>query len=66
VLPRANVGDLMLDSEVVEAVARGEFAVWAVASVREAIELFTGLPGDEVLARVRGTLAQFRARAARS
>lgn len=65
VLPKANVGDLMLDAEVVDAVASGEFTVWAVASVHEAIELFTGVPGDEVLARVRATLAQFRAAAGR-
>lgn len=63
VLPRANVGDLMLDNEVVDAVVRGEFAVWVVATVRDAIELFTGLPGDEVIARVRSTLELFRSRA---
>jgi predicted ATP-dependent protease len=65
VLPRANIGDLMLDADVVEAVRQGEFAVWAVASVREAIERFTGLPGDEVLARVRATLQRFRVLAQR-
>ena len=60
VLPRANVGDLMLDREVVDAVAAGEFAVYAVASVGEAIELVTGLPPREVLERVRVTLQRFR------
>jgi predicted ATP-dependent protease len=60
VLPRANVGDLMLDREVVEAVARGEFAVHAVATVDAAIALFTGLPGREVLERVRQVLRRFR------
>ncbi len=63
VLPRANVSDLMLDSEVVDAVAAGDFHVYGVASVRDAIALFTGLPGDEVLDRVRATLSQFRGRA---
>jgi ATP-dependent Lon protease len=62
VLPRANVGDLMLDREVQDAVAAGDFAVYAVASVHEAISVFTGLPGDEVLARVRATLQEFRER----
>ena len=64
VLPRANVGDLMLDEDVTAAVARGEFAVYAVASVAEAISVFTGLPGDELLARVRATLHEFRSLAA--
>jgi predicted ATP-dependent protease len=61
VLPRANVGDLMLDREVVEAVGRREFAISAVAGVDEAIELFTGLSASDVLDRVRRTLQQFRA-----
>jgi predicted ATP-dependent protease len=54
----------MLEREVVDAVAAGEFAVYAVASVHEAISVFTGMPGDEVLARVRTTLQEFRERAA--
>jgi lon-related putative ATP-dependent protease len=66
VLPRANTGDLMLDREVVEAVERREFSICAVASVDEAIELFTGLPAADVLARVRLTLQQFREIAGRS
>ncbi|MBL8729833.1 MAG: AAA family ATPase [Planctomycetes bacterium] len=66
VLPRANVGDLMLDREVVDAVARGEFSVSAVATVGEAIETFTGMAPNEVLARVRATLQQFREIAGRS
>ncbi len=66
VLPRANVGDLMLDREVVEAVARGEFSVSAVATVGEAIEVFTGLVAKDVLERVRTTLQQFRQIAGRS
>ncbi|MBL9079394.1 MAG: AAA family ATPase [Planctomycetes bacterium] len=66
VLPRANVGDLMLDREVVDAVARGEFTVAAVATVDEAIQVFTGRPAREVLEGVRVTLQQFRQRAGSS
>jgi len=60
VLPRANVGDLMLDREVVEAVEGGIFRVHAVASVDDAIAVFTGMSAGAVLARVRATLAEFR------
>jgi predicted ATP-dependent protease len=63
VLPRANVGDLMLAPEVVQAVTRGEFAVYAVASVAEALAVFTGQPAAAVLAAVRAELATFRQRA---
>ncbi|MEW6486779.1 MAG: ATP-binding protein [Thermodesulfobacteriota bacterium] len=44
VIPRANLKNLMLDSEVVAAVEAGRFHVYAVATVDEALELFTRLP----------------------
>ncbi len=47
VIPRANVKHLMLKEEVVEAVKEGKFKVYAIESIDEAIELFTGLPAGE-------------------
>lgn len=44
IIPRRNIGDLMLDPEVVEAVKSGAFHVWAVDHVDEGIELLTGIP----------------------
>ncbi|WP_243358704.1 Lon protease family protein [Fundidesulfovibrio terrae] len=46
-IPRANVQDLMLREEVLEAVSKGEFHVWAVETVDEGIELLTGVPAGE-------------------
>ncbi len=43
-IPAANVPDLHLDEEVVEAVAAGRFHVWAVERVEEGIELLSGVP----------------------
>jgi lon-related putative ATP-dependent protease len=44
IIPKANVQDLMLKKEVVDAVKDGKFHVWAVGSADEALELLTGLP----------------------
>jgi lon-related putative ATP-dependent protease len=44
IIPKANVQDLMLKKEVVEAVKAGKFHVWAVGHVDEALELLTGKP----------------------
>ncbi len=44
VIPAANATNLTLLDDVVEAVGAGKFHIYAVASVDEAIELFTGLP----------------------
>jgi lon-related putative ATP-dependent protease len=42
IIPRANVLDLMLKAEVVEAVREGRFNIWPVSSIEEGIELLTG------------------------
>jgi predicted ATP-dependent protease len=44
ILPRANVPDLMLRHDVVEACRAGRFAVYAIGSIAEGIELLTGVP----------------------
>jgi ATP-dependent Lon protease len=41
-LPRANVNNLMLDPETVEAVASGRFHVYPVGTIDEGIEILTG------------------------
>lgn len=43
-IPAANVKDLMLRSDVVEAVAAGKFRVHTVDNVDQGIELLTGFP----------------------
>jgi len=43
IIPVQNVPDLMLDSEVVGAVARGEFHIYPVSTVDEGMEILTGI-----------------------
>jgi len=43
-IPQSNVGDLMLRPEVVEAVKKGTFRIWAVESIEQGIEVLTGTP----------------------
>ncbi len=44
IIPQANAGDLMLREDVVAACAAGQFHVYAVSWVHEALALLTGLP----------------------
>ncbi len=70
-IPDTNVPDLCLDDEVVEACARGEFHVWPVASLEEAVALVAQAdlgaadeqgryPAGSVLGRAGATLDQFQ------
>ena len=47
VIPHANRKHLMLNQEVRDAVARGDFQIHAVAHVDQAMELLTGLPAGQ-------------------
>ncbi|SHO57000.1 Lon protease family protein [Vibrio quintilis] len=44
IIPKANVHNLMLREDIVTAVDKGEFHIWAIEHVTEAIEIFTGKP----------------------
>ncbi len=46
-IPRANMRNLMLRSDVVEAVKAGKFRVYAVATIDEGIEILTGVPAGK-------------------
>jgi ATP-dependent Lon protease len=41
-IPRTNISDLMLRKDVVEAVGKGKFHIWAVETIDQGIEILTG------------------------
>jgi predicted ATP-dependent protease len=43
-IPAANVEDLMLREDILDAVAAGKFHLWPVSRVEEGIEILTGVP----------------------
>ncbi len=47
IIPKANIQDLMVKKEIVDAVKEGKFHVWAVGRVDEALELLTGMPAGQ-------------------
>lgn len=46
--PRSNVKNLVLRPDVVEAIAQGQFHLWAINHVDQALELFSGIPAGSV------------------
>lgn len=46
-IPKANARDLMLRADVVEAVAAGQFHIYAVSTIDQGITLLTGIPAGE-------------------
>lgn len=48
-IPAANLRNLMLTREVVEAVERGTFHIWAVSTVDEGLRILTGQPSGALV-----------------
>jgi predicted ATP-dependent protease len=46
-IPAANVEDLMLREDVLDAVAGGNFHIWPVSRIEQGIELLTGVPAGQ-------------------
>jgi predicted ATP-dependent protease len=46
-IPQANVKNLMLRQDVVEAVANGQFAVYPIVNIDQGIEILTGVAAGE-------------------
>ncbi len=70
IIPAANVQHLMLNDDVIRAVAEGKFHIWAIHHVDEGIELLTGrsagvrgpdgqYPPDSIHGLVQARLAAF-------
>jgi predicted ATP-dependent protease len=76
-IPRANLRNLMLRPDVVDAVRNGRFRVYSVGSIDEGIEVLTGVsagerdrsgrfPPDSINGLVEHRLAEFAAKAKRA
>jgi len=43
-IPAANVDDLMLREDILDAVANAKFHIWPIARIEQGVELLTGIP----------------------
>ena len=48
IIPRTNVGNLMLRSDVVQAVEEGKFTIYAIDTIDDGIEILTGLKAGKL------------------
>lgn len=49
IIPKQNMTDLMLNEEVIAAVKKGTFHIYAVSRIEEALELLTGIVAEDCL-----------------
>ena len=47
IIPKQNVNNLNLSDEVIEAVKKGDFHIYAISTIEEGIEILTGVPAGK-------------------
>jgi len=59
IIPHQNKSDLLLRADVIEAVEKGKFSIWAIKTIEDGIEILTGVKAGKRLAKggfTRGTV----------
>lgn len=62
ILPAANVKNLMLKQEILEACEAGKFHVWAVDHIDQGLEILTGVAASEINAKADAQLVAWAER----
>jgi len=60
IIPIQNTKDLVLEDEVVEAVKKGYFHIYAISNVREGFEIMTGISFENALGIIKEKLKEYR------
>lgn len=59
IIPHQNVKNLMLKDEVIDAVKRGQFHIYAIENVTQGLEILTGLDAFELDKRIHEALKSY-------
>jgi predicted ATP-dependent protease len=59
IIPKTNIENVVLRDELVEAMEVGDFTIWPVSRIEEALSLLTGLPPKTIFKAVREKLALY-------
>lgn len=63
IIPYDNMNDLMLSPNVVQAMREGKFKIYRAQTIKEGMELLTGVPFSEIIAKAEARLNELRAAA---
>jgi len=59
IIPNTNIENVILREEVAEAIERGEFTIYPVSNIKEALKILTGLPAKTIFKAVGVKLAEY-------
>lgn len=59
IIPKQNIQDLVLDSEIIEAIKAEQFHIYAIFNVQDGLELLMGKHYQEIKEKVESKLSEF-------
>ncbi|OGR57817.1 MAG: hypothetical protein A2X36_01515 [Elusimicrobia bacterium GWA2_69_24] len=62
IIPKANITELMLRPDIVEAIKAGKFHIWAVEHVSQGVEILTQQPYSEVVRQAAARMGKMGAK----
>lgn len=55
IIPRANISDLMLPKEIIEAIEENKFNIYVIDNIKDAVEILTNEPFDIICDKIEKT-----------
>jgi predicted ATP-dependent protease len=59
IIPKTNIDNVVLRDEIRESVAKGDFSIWPVSTIDEALEILTSLSPKSVFKTIKNKLATY-------
>jgi len=59
IIPKTNIDNVVLRDEIRESVTKGDFSIWPVSTIDEALEILTGLSPKIIFSAIRKKLAAY-------
>jgi predicted ATP-dependent protease len=59
IIPDTNIKNVILRDDIVESIVKGDFSIWPVTRVEEALTILTGIPSKTIFKAVAKKLAQY-------
>ncbi|MGV8949041.1 MAG: AAA family ATPase [Candidatus Paracaedibacter sp.] len=59
IIPDTNIKNVILRDDIVESIEKGDFSIWPVTRVEEALTILTGIPSKTIFKAVAKKLAQY-------
>lgn len=59
IIPKTNVDNVVLRDEIAQSAALGEFTIWPVSRIEEALEILTGVPHQTIFKAVSEKLSYY-------